>query len=849
MTTGATESVSPMPPTRPPASLRVRAHGKFLFRGNDKFVVRGVSYGPFAPGPDGMQFPVPEVVRRDFALMQELGANTLRTFTVPPGWVLDLAAENHLGVLAGIPWTQHVCFLDDDAVSAAIRDQVRAGIDACAGHSAVVGCLIGNEIPPDVVRWHGARRVSEFLRTLHALVKDRDPEMAVSYANFPPTEYLDLDFLDFVSFNVYLHRERDFRRYLSRLQNLAADRPLVLTEFGIDAVREGATAQAEILEWQVRAAFEGGVAGAVVFAWTDDWFTGGAQIEEWAFGLVDRSRGSKPAFDAVRRLYTGSLPPLPPNPPRISVVICAYNAERTLDACLASLQHLRYPNYEVIVVDDGSTDVTPAIAGAYPEVRTVSQENRGLSAARNVGCELATGAIVAYTDADCVADPDWLTHLAVPFARGFVAVGGPNLPPPEDGLVPACVAAAPGGPTHVLIDDEIAEHIPGCNMAFRRDVLVRLGGFDPIHRAAGDDVDMCWRLQDAGYQIGFSPAALVWHFRRNTIGAYLKQQMGYGHAEAQLYFKHPFRFNLLGQSQWMGRIYNDLGMAFLSRRPVIYHGVFGRGLFQTLYEPPASMFAYLPFTLEWNLVGVVVLLGAMIAGRHELLASAPLLIALGAAVARAARARLDPRYDGPGSRVLIALLVYLGPLVRSAQRYVHRLGGATDVERIQFSMVAEPPRVEWWRRRFYLDFWSDSGREKEDLLHATIAFLVPRKYLTAVDQGWNDCDVIVHRGIWSQADVKVAVENHGGPRRLFRVRSRVRETPLARLGLAGLCAVGFVAALGGLRELSELAVALTVILGGTVLYDNFRLGRTLYHVLEIVAAQTGLGPVGPRGTP
>src|SRR6185295_2634756 len=196
----------------------------------------------------------------------------------------------------------------------------------------------------------------------------------------------------------------------------------------------------------------------------------------------------------------------------------------------------------------------------------------------------------------------------------LAACGGPNFPPPEDSLVPAAVAVSPGGPTHVLISDEVAEHIAGCNMAFRRDALLALGGFDPQYRAAGDDVDICWRFQDAGHTIGFSPAAVVWHFRRNTVKAYLNQQRGYGKAEAQLYFKHPYRFNLLGQSRWLGRIYGDLSSFFLSRRPVIYSGTFGRGLFQTLYEPPSSLIAFLPMTLEWNIVAIVLLIAAFMVG-------------------------------------------------------------------------------------------------------------------------------------------------------------------------------------------------------------------------------------------
>ena len=175
--------------------------------------------------------------------------------------------------------------------------------------------------------------------------------------------------------------------------------------------------------------------------------------------------------------------------------------------------------------------------------------------------------------------------------------------------MPAAVAVSPGGPTHVLLSDDVAEHIAGCNMAFRRDVLMQLGGFDPVYRAAGDDVDICWRLQDAGYTIGFSPAAIVWHFRRNTVAAYIGQQRGYGKAEALVYSKHPFRFNLFGQAKWLGRIYGDLSTSLLlSRRPLIYSGVFGRGLFQTLYEPSSSLAAFLPLTFEWNVVAIVLAL-------------------------------------------------------------------------------------------------------------------------------------------------------------------------------------------------------------------------------------------------
>ncbi|MCX8073137.1 MAG: glycosyltransferase [Candidatus Binatia bacterium] len=823
-----------------PESSGVRTAGKFFFRGDEKLYLRGVTYGPFAPH-DGTFFPPRETVVRDLALMRDLGANCLRTFTPPPAWFLDLAAEHGIMVLAGIPWTEHVCFLDHSDVTKGIRTDVTAAIRALGRHPAVFGILIGNEIPPDIVRWHGPRRIADFLRGLFAIAKEEMPDALVSYANFPPTEYLELDFIDFVAFNVYLHREGDFRRYVSRLQNLAGEKPLVLTEFGVDSLREGEDRQAEILAWQVRAAFECGVAGTFVFSWTDDWFTGGFQVEDWAFGLVDRTRHRKPAFASVQRLYRGVLPPPLAQPPKISVIICAYNAERTMDACLAALRKLRYPDYEVIVVNDGSTDRTEAIAKRYPEFRLISQPNKGLSVARNVGLEAARGEIVAYTDSDCVVDPDWLTYLAYKFVSSdFAGVGGPNLPPPEDSAIAAYVAAAPGGPTHVLIDDEVAEHIPGCNMAFRKEALEKIGGFDPVHRAAGDDVDVCWRLQDAGYRIGFSAAAQVWHFRRNTVRAYLKQQMGYGQAEAQLYFKHPFRFNMLGQSQWIGRIYGDIGLPVLSSRPIIYYGVFGRGLFQTLYETPSSLLAFLPFTLEWNLIGVVLLCGAVIAGRWRVAAALPLLVPAGIALIRAWRAKIDPRFDHWRGRLLVAALIYFGPLVRSVHRYLHRIQGQNGASRIQFTGVPQQPEVHWRQRQFLLRFWSETGTEKEHFLQALIDFLTPRKYLVAIDQGWSDYDISVHRGLWSRVDVTVAAENHGGTKRLLRTRNRVRPSWFVRSLSTALLIVAVLALVSGLREVGELALLLLAISVGVTGVEALRLGQTVWHAQEIVAQQLHL---------
>src|SRR5262249_55847699 len=239
-------------------------------------------------------------------------------------------------------------------------------------------------------------------------------------------------------------------------------------EIGIDSRRNGHFTQAAMLQDQIRVIALAGCIGTFVFAWTDDWHRGGLPIEDWDFGLTRRDRAPKPALATVAKAFAASLIPPETVLPRMSVVLCSYNGERYIDETLSTLAHLDYPDYEVIVVDDGSTDATAEIAARHP-VRLIRTENRGLSAARNTGLSAATGDIVAFIDDDAYPDRDWLKRLALSFLdQKYMGVGGPNIPPPDDSLVAQCVAHAPGGPIHVLLSDGEAEHIPGCNMAFRR---------------------------------------------------------------------------------------------------------------------------------------------------------------------------------------------------------------------------------------------------------------------------------------------------------------------------------------------------------------------------------------------
>src|SRR5438046_2155002 len=201
---------------------------------------------------------------------------------------------------------RHYAFLHEKKMVRQIRNQVRSGARACAGHRAVLGYLVANEIPASIVRWHGARAVEKFVKQLHDEVKEQDPEALVSYANYPSPEGLD-------------------------------------------------------------------------------------------FCLTSRTRQPKQALSVVRKVFEEVPFSSEETWPKISVVVCTFNGRRTIRECLEGIGKLHYPNYETIVVDDGSTDGAGDIAAEY-DVRLIRTENQGLSAARNLGWQSATGEIVAYID-------------------------------------------------------------------------------------------------------------------------------------------------------------------------------------------------------------------------------------------------------------------------------------------------------------------------------------------------------------------------------------------------------------------------------------------------------------------
>src|SRR5207248_8336095 len=209
---------------------RPRVQGKFIFVGEEKIYVRGVTYGTFRPNEEGEEFPARERVERDFADMAANGVNAVRTYTPPPRWLLDAAQRQGLRIMAGLPVERSVAFLDYRKCARSIEEMVRREVRALAGHPALLWYTIGNESPASIVRWHGRRKLERFLERLYRGAKAEDAQGLVTYVNYPSTEYLQLSFLDFLSFNVYLESDKCLDAYLARLHNLAGGRPLVMAE-------------------------------------------------------------------------------------------------------------------------------------------------------------------------------------------------------------------------------------------------------------------------------------------------------------------------------------------------------------------------------------------------------------------------------------------------------------------------------------------------------------------------------------------------------------------------------------------------------------------------------------------
>ncbi len=760
--------------------------GKYFRAGQESIFVKAVTFGPFPAGafPDeGMS----ELSR----VREELGANAIRIYEIPSVEFLHCCAEIGLRVFITIPWSQHVdIFSDRESLVEGERTLIET-VRKFRGHPAVAGYFVGNEIDTTLVRWMGPEKIREEMERWIALGKANDPNSLFAYANYPSTEYLLPRNQDFIAFNLYLEDPESLGNYLNRLQNLAGDKPLLISEFGCDEKAHGEKGQSEMLSWHIDEVCKAGAAGTTIFSWSDRWQRGGKTVEDWDFGLTDREGNAKPALKAVSEKWAGISRPVQgveiSDHPRISVIVCTYLGSETLVGCLKSICELDYPAFEVLVVNDGDDDRIREIVESFEKVKHIGIPHAGLSYARNVGAEAADGDIFAYTDDDCIVSRDWLSWLSRIFLESEETgcAGGPNIVPELLTRKQAKIAAAPGGPAHVLLTDTEAEHVPGCNLAVRRKVFEEIGGFNPTFRTAGDDVDFCWRISEAGYTIGFHAAAFVWHYRRFSYQAYARQQRGYGRAEALLMPLHEEKFRHLGGAEWKGQVY--------AIRPVggsvIYHGRYGYEPYQFLYADGDSGISELLFHVIWWAGFVLFALLGILLQPLWILTGGMGLSSLIAAVKKARRMQVDLPIDSDGTLLALVILILAQGFLRSWERMrggwrIVDWGGS--LKGIARATIEKLTRKRWWRSR-ELKFWSTAGVGRETLLEA----------IQKEDPRWNDdpegfCDLST-RGKSVKRGLLSVTEYHSGERCLTRLCSVTRMSGL----VASILAVVGVALLVG----------------------------------------------------
>lgn len=246
------------------------------------------------------------------------------------------------------------------------------------------------------------------------------------------------------------------------------------------------------------------------------------------------------------------------------MVVPVYNGQGTIAECLDSLLALRYPEdrIELVVVDNGSNDGTADVLRRYGErIVRLAETTRGPAAARNAGLRSATGDVVAFTDADCQVDPDWLTAVVAP------------LEAPEVGIAGGTIRALPPANAVERFGEEIHDHRQvievfeppyaiTMNWASRRAVLEEVGGFDESFRRC-EDVDLSYRMIQAGYTLAFAPAAVVYHHNEHRLTGLFREGFAHGFHGVLTRKRHEEFVRAFGHTRLDARAYAAIGARML----------------------------------------------------------------------------------------------------------------------------------------------------------------------------------------------------------------------------------------------------------------------------------------------
>lgn len=262
----------------------------------------------------------------------------------------------------------------------------------------------------------------------------------------------------------------------------------------------------------------------------------------------------------------------------ISVIIPTYNAEKYIGKCLKALLSQNYKKrYEIIVVDDGSTDKTAEIVRKFKKVKLIEQEHKGPAAARNLGIKHSKGAILLFTDADCVPTKNWIRFMVEPFKdRSIVGVCGAYKTLNKESLIARFVGYEIERRYEELKKEEKIDFVGTYSAAYRKNILLKIGGFDEsFPLASGEDPELSFRLSEIGAKMVFQPKAIVFHHHPDNLSKLLKNQFWRGYWRIFLYKKHPGK--LFTHSYTPKKLYVEilfLGVSFFTLPLSIFSPLF-----------------------------------------------------------------------------------------------------------------------------------------------------------------------------------------------------------------------------------------------------------------------------------
>jgi glycosyltransferase involved in cell wall biosynthesis len=240
------------------------------------------------------------------------------------------------------------------------------------------------------------------------------------------------------------------------------------------------------------------------------------------------------------------------NDPTVSIIIPTYNRGPFIEHAIRSIVAQAYPadKFELIVVDDGSTDSTGEILErsqkTNPCMRVLHQCNQGPATARNVGIQESRGEIIVFMDDDCVADKRWVSELTRPYISPCVGgVAGRIRYVPPNANVANRIAAHNVGVGQPVDDRGRIPFFVTANASFRRVALEQVGGFDTAFpHAAQEDIDLSYRVRDAGWELAYADSALVDHFHNHTMVGDMQRCYQVGQAQITLYRKHGMPYTV-----------------------------------------------------------------------------------------------------------------------------------------------------------------------------------------------------------------------------------------------------------------------------------------------------------------